>query len=315
MFKVVQIRKQDLLNGPVFRSLLLFSLPMALGNLLQQSYNIADTWIVGRWIGPDALAAVGSAFALMTFLTSIQIGLCMGSSVVFSMAYGASDQNRLKEAFCASAFITGFASLVLCAGSYGLIDSIYTWLNIPKVVDQIFLQYMKIILAGIPAVGIYNYFSSCQKARGDSFSPVLFLALSVALNIALDFWMITGLYLQAAGAALATLISQWISALGMMVYSLSHDLDLRKALAHFRCQRSSLKEVLSYSLLTCLQQSVMNLGILIVQGIVNRFGAIVMAAFAAAKKLMLLPIGRPRNTEMPFQPLLLKITEPAKKTE
>lgn len=285
MSKLVQIKKQDLLNGPVFRSLLLFSLPMALGNLLQQSYNIADTWIVGRWIGPEALAAVGSAFALMTFLTSIQIGLCMGSSVVFSMAYGAQDKNRLKEAFCASVLITGMVSLFLCAGSYFLLQPICRWLNIPYGVDQLFLQYMKIILAGIPAVGLYNFFACAQKARGDSSSPVLFLALSVVLNIGLDFWMITALGWQVQGAALATLISQWISGIGMMVYALGHDSDLKQVFVHFYCTASSLKEVLSYSFLTCLQQSVMNLGILIVQGIVNRFGAVTMAAFAAANKI------------------------------
>lgn len=278
-------QNQSLLQGPVFQSLLLFALPMAAGNLLQQSYNIADTWIVGRWIGPDALAAVGSAFALMTFLTSVQIGLCMGSSVVFSMAYGAQDEKRLKQSFCASAILVSAVSLVLCLLSYLACPFLGVWLNIPEEVSVLFSEYMWVVLAGIPAVGLYNFFASCQKARGDSVSPVLFLGVSVVLNIILDFWMIAGLGWQAAGAALATCISQWISGLGMMLYALYREPLLQKAFRQFSLSAESVQEVLTYSLLTCLQQSVMNLGILIVQGIVNRFGAVVMAAFAAANKI------------------------------
>ena len=111
------MEQRDLTQGPVFKTMCVFALPMILGNILQQCYNVVDTWVVGRFIGAEALAAVGSAFALMTFLTSIILGLCMGSGIVFSVCFGKKDEEGLKNSLCASFFLTAAISGLLTAAS------------------------------------------------------------------------------------------------------------------------------------------------------------------------------------------------------
>ena len=200
--------KRDLTQGSIPRGLLGFALPLILGNLLQQLYNLADTWVVGRFIGEGALAAVGSSYTLMTFLTSILLGLCMGSSVYFSIQYGRQDPDRLRN---------------------GIFQSV--------------------------------------------------------LNIGLDILFVVPLGMGVRGAAMATVIAQFVAGLGLFLYTWFAFPALRVQKRHRYWDRAALKNLLNLSLFTCLQQSVMNFGILMVQGLVNSFGTAVMAAFAVAVKI------------------------------
>ena len=275
---------RDLTRGPVMRSMLLFALPMVLGNLLQQCYNIADTLIVGRFLGKNALAAVGSSFTLMTFLTSILLGLCMGSGALFSIRCGQRNEDGLRESLRASFVLITGATLLLSVAAFAALDLIRVFLRVPEEVWGPMRDYLAVIFTGIAATFLYNYFASFLRAMGNSVVPLIFLAVSAVLNIALDLWFVLGLKRGVTGAAEATVIAQYVSGGGIAVYAWVRYPQV-KCLRSLRVRRGCVGEVASFSILTCVQQSVMNLGILMVQGLVNSFGATVMAAFAAAVKI------------------------------
>ena len=271
--------------GGITSTLLRFTLPMMLGSLMQQCYNIADTLIVGRCIGPEALAAVGSAYALMVFLTSVLLGLAMGSGTVFSLQFGAGNFRGLRRSIYVSLVLIGCVTAVLTAAAFLLIDPILRLLQVPSEIYPMLRIYLLIIFGGIPLTFLYNFYAALLRAVGDSVTPLWFLGISVVLNIGLDLLFILVFDMGVGGAALATVMAQGVSAIGLMLYVLGRrpELRLRKEDMHF--DRVSVKEIVSFSSLTCVQQSVMNFGILMVQGLVNSFGTAVMAAFAAAVKI------------------------------
>ncbi len=244
-----------------------------------------DTWVVGRYAGSDALAAVGAAFALMTFLTSALLGLCMGSGVVFSLCFGRRDEEGLEKSLCASFLLVMVMAALLTVLSLLGVDGIMVWMHIPREIEGITREYMVLIFWGIPAVALYNFFGAYLKAIGNSVAPLVFLGISTVLNIGLDILFVAVWQRGTAGAAAATIIAQYISGLGIGIYVFATGKAMRKAFSRFRISRASLREIAGYSVLTCMQQSVMNLGILMVQGLVNSFGTTVMAAFAAAVKV------------------------------
>ena len=277
--------KTDLTHGPVMKTMLRFAVPMILGNLMQQCYNIADTLIVGQFLGAGALAAVGSAFSLMTFLTSILLGLAMGSGTVFSMRFGQKDELGLKEGILASFTLLGAVTVVLNVAVFLGIDWIIRVLQTPADLVGLMREYLIVIFAGLVGIFLYNFFASLLRSIGNSVVPLLFLAVSAVLNIVLDLWFVAGLNRGVAGAAEATVISQYVSGIGIAVYTWVKCPELIRKDKAVRLRWSRVREITSYSALTCLQQSIMNLGILAVQGLVNSFGTTVMAAFAAAVKI------------------------------
>ena len=276
---------RDLTRGPISRSLILFALPMMAGNLLQQFYNIADTLIVGRALGAGALAAVGSAYTLMTFLTSVFLGLSMGAGALFSIYQGRGDQPALRAGIAHALVLILSVTLVINAAVYAFLPQILAFLRVPAEVWDGMQTYLLIIFAGLLATSIYNYLSCLLRALGNSTVPLLFLAISALLNMALDLLFVLGLHWGIAGAAWATVIAQYISAAGLSLYVLAKCKEWLPKRADFRYNRGVMREILSLSWLTCAQQSVMNFGILMVQGLVNSFGETVMAAFAAAVKI------------------------------
>ena len=276
---------RDLTKGSVIKSMLMFAVPMILGDLLQQCYNIADTLIVGKFLGRDSLAAVGSSFTLMTFLTSIILGLCMGSGALFSMRFGEHDEKALSENLCASFFFIAFVTVLLNASAFVCLDELRSFLRVPTEIWSDMRVYLFVIFMGIPAVFLYNYFASFLRAIGNSVIPLFFLAASAVLNIILDLWFVIGLNRGVAGAADATVIAQYFSGIGISIYTLLRLPQARSVWNIRYLKRKRVREIISFSTLTFVQQSVMNLGILMVQGLVNSFGPVVMAAFAAAVKI------------------------------
>ena len=277
--------ENELTKGPVMRTMLRFAIPMILGDLLQQCYNIADTLIVGRFLGADALAAVGSAFSLMTFLTSILLGLAMGSGTVFSIRFGEKDERGLKEGILASFSLLGIVTVILNILIFAGIDCIIWFLRTPGELISLMKDYLIVIFAGLAGIFLYNFFASLLRSLGNSVVPLAFLAVSALLNIALDLWFVAGLERGVAGAAEATVISQYVSGIGITIYTIVKFPHLLRRDPDVRLRLSRVKEITSFSGLTCLQQSIMNLGILAVQGLVNSFGTTIMAAFAAAVKI------------------------------
>ena len=283
--ETVILAQIDLTTGSIPKTLLRFAFPMICGNLLQQLYNVADTLIVGRFLGSDALGAVGSSYTLMTFLTSILLGLCMGSGALFSVCWGQRDLARLRRQTHAAFVLIAVCTVVLNAAAFLLLDAMKTLLSVPAEVWPLMRSYLFVIFLGIGGTFLYNYYASLLRAVGNSLVPLLFLAASAVLNIALDLVFVLVCRWGVEGAAAATVLAQWLSGIGTAVYTLVRCPELRARREERRITGSMLRELLSASVLTCLQQSVMNLGILMVQGRINSFGPVIMAAFAAAVKI------------------------------
>lgn len=276
---------QDLTSGNITKSLWRFAFPMMVGNLLQQLYNIVDTLIVGQFLGKDALAAVGSSYSLMTFLTSILLGLCMGSGVAFSICFGKKEEERLKSSIFMSFVLIGGVTVVIMAAVFAGIDGILTLLQVPAGIYGLMREYLWVIFWGIGASFLYNYFASLLRAIGNSVIPLLFLGVSTLLNIGLDLVFILLLHRGVRGAAEATVLAQYAAGIGIFVFAVLCVPKLRIRREHMKWRPEILGEIVQLSFLTCVQQSVMNFGILMIQGLVNSFGAVIMAAFSVAVKI------------------------------
>lgn len=275
----------DLTEGSITRTMLAFAVPMIIGNLLQQLYNVADTLIVGQFLGANALAAVGSAYTLMIFLTSVLLGLCMGSGAVFSHRYGAKQTEVLKKSVYVSFVWISVTTLLLNVAVFVFIHPIISILQVPTELYSLMYDYLRVIFWGIGFTFLYNFYASLLRAIGNSIVPLWFLAVAVLLNIILDFLFILFFNWGVEGAGWATVISQAVSAIGLCFYTFLKFPELRIGRKDMRMEWKTVREIASYSALTCAQQSVMNFGILMVQGLINSFGTTVMAAFAAAVKI------------------------------
>ena len=255
------------------------------GALLQQLYNVVDTLIVSHFIGAGALAAVGSSYTLMVFLTSVVLGLCMGSGVIFSIYFGAREPDALRRGiFNAFLFIAAvsFAIFLLAAGN---LDRILTLLHIPADIRADTRDYLRIIFWGIGFTFLYNFFAAALRSIGNSAVPLAALAVAAAANVALDLLFVLPFGMGVAGAALATVLAQALSALIVTVYSLLRVPAFRLERADLRLDGRLMVRIMKCSVLSSIQQSVMNFGILMIQGLVNSFGVAVMAAFAAGVKI------------------------------
>ena len=186
--KVREPMQMDLTRGGITRPMLLFAGPMIAGNLLQQCYNIADTLIVGRALGASALASVGFSFTLMTFLTSVLLGLCMGSGALWSMLYGAEREEELKRCLFASFVFIGAVAVLLNVGVLALLEPVMTLLRIPAGAWDETRAYLRVVLLGVCFTFLYNYFACLLRSVGNSVAPLAFLAVSTVLNIGLDLW-------------------------------------------------------------------------------------------------------------------------------
>lgn len=304
--------KKDLTQGSVTKTLLLFAGPMILGNLLQQCYNIADTLIVGHFLGAEALAAVGSAYTLMTFLTSILIGLCMGSGTVFSLYFGKKETERMKRSMHVAFLFIGAVTVGMNLLVILLQRPILRLLQVPDELFDMMNEYVGMIFLGIFFVFLYNYFSFLLRALGNSVTPLWLLGVAAGMNIVLDILFVAVWNRGIRGAAEATVIAQIFSGVGIGVYTWLKEPGLRPDVSWRLRSRDTgknagqpgmlgqsgmlgqpgmlgqsgmLAEILRFSLASCIQQSIMNFGILMIQGLVNSFGTQVMAAFAAAVKI------------------------------
>lgn len=273
----------NLTEGKIFNKLMLFALPMIAGNLLQQIYNIVDTIVVGRFVSADALAAVGSSYTLMIFITSIIIGLCMGSGALFSKSYGANKINQMKQDIYLSFIFISTITIIIYIIIYLNIDNILKILSIPGEIYDLTKNYLLIIFIGIAFTYFYNFFAYTLRSIGNSFIPLVFLAISAIINIILDLYFVISLNYGVEGTAMATVIAQAIAAIGITTYSLLKHKNL--FITDHKLVYNQLKYIIKNDFFTALQQSIMNLGILMIQGLVNSFGTTIMAAFAVAVKI------------------------------
>lgn len=277
--------QHDLTRGSITGGLIRFCLPLIAGNLLQQMYNVVDTWVVGRFLGQEALAAVGSAFSLLVLLTSVILGLCMGAGVVFSQLWGAGNREGMRRAMGSALLLTASACILLTLASCLLLPQILRWMNIPTEVAPGLSTYLQIVLPGMLAAFLYNYMAAALRSVGNSVVPLIFLAVSTIVNMALDIVLVAGVGTGIAGAAWATLIAQVLAAVGITGYALIRMRPLLPSRRHLRPDAAMIRRIAAVSALTSLQQSIMNFGILMIQSLVNSFGVTTMAAFAAGVKI------------------------------
>lgn len=205
----------DLTNGSEMKSMILFALPLIAGNLFQQLYNLVDTIIVGKFIGADALAAVGSSYMTMNFLTSIIIGLCMGSGIVFSYFYGSGAEEKLSQSLFQSFLFVTAVTIVINGLSLLFIEQILRLLNIEDSIFAMTKSYLFIVIAGMGFVFLYNYFASVLRSIGNSFIPLVFLIIASLINIVLDYVLVVPCGMGVAGAAYATVAAEQFPRAGL----------------------------------------------------------------------------------------------------
>ena len=209
---------KDMTTGKPLAIILLFSIPVLLGNLFQQLYNMVDTVIVGRYLGEEALAAVGSTGSLMFLVLGFANGMAQGFGVMVSHAFGAKDFRLLKHYTALSLVLTAVISAVLTVPTVAASRLLLAWMHTPENIMNMADAYIRVIFAGIILTMAYNVLSGILRGIGDSRTPLYFLMLSSVLNIALDLFFIVVVPLGTAGAALATVIAQGISAVLCLIY-------------------------------------------------------------------------------------------------
>lgn len=271
--------------GNPLKIILLFSIPVLLGNLFQQFYNMVDTVIVGQYLGEDALAAVGSTGCLMFLVLGFANGIAQGFGVMVSHAFGAKDMKLLRHYVALSLILTLIVSVILTVPTIAASRQLLLWLNTPENILSLADSYIRIIFAGIFCTMAYNVAAGILRGIGDSRTPLYFLILSSGLNIALDIFLIVAVKLGTAGAAYATVISQGTAAiLCFAVMFKKHDI-LRTHREDYYWDTDTVKRLLSVGIPMALNYSITAIGTMVIQSAVNVFGSSVMAAFTAASKV------------------------------
>ncbi|NLI89333.1 MAG: MATE family efflux transporter [Epulopiscium sp.] len=275
----------DMTKGNPTKVILRFALPMLIGNLFQQLYNIVDSVVVGRFIGKDALAAVGSAFMLMNFFSFVIIGLCMGASVVFSLFFGEKDYSKLRKSiFMSFAMIASF-TIVLSIFTTLFTKEMLILINTPQNILVDSQNYLQIIFAGFIFVFLFNGSSALLRSIGDSRTPLIFLILAASLNIVLDLFFVLVLNIGVQGVAIATVLAQALASVLCLIYAFIKIPFIRITKEDMVFDKDISSMITKYGFLTAIQQSIMTFGMVCVQGLVNTFGANTIAAFAAAGKI------------------------------
>ena len=275
----------DMTSGSIWKLLITFALPLAAGLLFQQLYNTVDTIVVGKFVGKEALAAVGSTSSIINMLVGLCSGLSMGASVVISQSYGAKDYVRLHDAVHTTILVTIIMSVIATGVGMAIVDPMLTMMSTPDDVFGAAHDYLTIYFAGISGLFIYNMGSAILRAVGDSRRPLYFLIFSAVLNVILDLVFVIVFKMDIAGAAYATIISQFLSA-ALVLFVLTRSAGPYAIHWGHLCIRGSiLKQVLSIGLPSGVQQGLTSFSNVFVQSYVNAFGSDCMAGWSSYNKL------------------------------
>jgi putative MATE family efflux protein len=275
----------DMTKGNPSRIIMKFFIPLFIGDLLQQFYGIIDAIVIGKFVGTDAFAAVGSSGAVIVFITSILIGLAMGASAIFSQLYGGRQYDELKQTISTALIFLFSISVLITIVTSVFLPQIINLYQMPKETAAYAADYLKYVFYGFIFVGMYNAFAFLLRAFGDSKTPLYFLIISCISNLILDLLFIVVLHMGTAGAAIATLLTQAFAAIGCGIYTIKRMQFLNFQWKDFRFSASVFNKIAAFSVLTALQQSISSFGMMLIQGLVNTFGSTVMAAFAACSKI------------------------------
>ena len=277
---------KDMTTGNPVKLILLFSIPLLIGNIFQQFYSMVDTIIVGRFIGVDALAAVGSTGSMSFLINGFVVGLTSGFAVLVSQKFGAKDEEGLKKAVASALVLSLIATGIVTLVSVLLAKPMLHLMNTPDNIIDDANAYIIIIYAGTIATVVYNIIAGILRALGDSKTPLYFLIVASILNIVLDIVFIVNFSMGVAGAAWATIISQGVSGLLCIVYTYKKYKILRLKKEDFKVKSRVYKKHLKIGIPMALQFSITAIGIMTVQGALNVFGSSAIAAYTAASKVL-----------------------------
>lgn len=276
---------RDMTSGNPLKLIVLFSLPMLLGNVFQQFYSMADTFIVSQTLGMDALAAVGSVGSIMFLILGLAIGLTAGLAVITAQRFGKKDELALRRSLGVSLIIVTIISIILTiAATLNTRNILELMQTPPEIIDDAY-DYLVIIFAGIGATVMFNYLSNILRAIGDSRTPLLFLIVTSVLNVVLDYAFILGLNMNVAGAGYATVISQLIASILCLIYIKKRVRILRIKKSDWTTDWLEYKEHLRIGLPYGFQYSIIAIGSVAIQITLNQLGALSVAAYTASIKI------------------------------
>lgn len=276
---------KDMTIGSPTKLLLQFSVPLLIGNIFQQLYNMVDAIVVGNYEGAEALAAVGTTGPINFLIFSLALGLATGISIITSQYFGAKDEENIKKSFATGAYVIIISSVIMGVVGFFTSQPILELLNTPdNIIDQSVI-YLKICCIGIVGIGAFNWISTIFRALGDSITPLIFLIVACVLNIILDLLFVIVLHMGVAGVAWATIISQIVAALGCILYGIKKVKLLRIPINEFRPDKRIVKKCLALGIPVAFQNSFVSLSTMALQGVINSYGDTVMASATAATRI------------------------------
>ena len=275
----------NMTEGNPLSLIIAFAIPLLLGNIFQQLYNLVDSTVVGRYVGYDALAAVGAPGTIIMLTMSLSYGLTNGAGIIISQCFGAQSFDKLRSAIGSLVCIIGCLGVVLMAIGISAAPFLLRLVNTPEEILPNAVLYMRVVLMGIPFTMAYNGSSAVLRNMGDSKTPLLMLILASLINIALDLLFVVVFNLSVVGVALATMIAQGISALSCILYMRKNKEVLKLNGLRIRVNREDAFQIFKTGIPTALQSSMISIGNLSVQRLINSFGTQTMAAYTASTKI------------------------------
>lgn len=276
---------KDMTVGNPTKLLLTFMLPLVLGNLFQQLYNMVDSIIVGQYVGADALAAVGATGSLNFLFFSLCSGMANGIGVVVAHHFGAGEGDNVKKDIANAVYIMLVTSIAMAFLGFTLSRPILTLLNTPENILDDSVLYMKIICMGVLAIALYNCIAAILRAVGDSKTPLYFLVVSSVLNIVLDLLFVRGFSMGVAGAGIATVISQFLSGMGSLIFAIAKNPYFKIEKSHMKADGRIIESCVRIGVPLSFQSSLIALSCVVLQSVVNTFGSVVVAAFTATSRI------------------------------
>ncbi len=279
------IKTRDMTTGSEARHLIRFALPLLAGNLLQQTYNAADTMIVGKFLGDDALAAVGATGSITYFFYTLCIGLSIGSGVLAAQLFGAGKLEKLRRSIVSSGAVTAIFGIAVSVISVLAARPVLQFLNVPGDLLGRSVTYMRIACSGTICVAAYNWINAIMRALGNTTVPLIFLGISTLLNIGLDLLFVMCFKFGVGGAAAATILAQGLSAAGCIIYCFGSNKSIRPRGEEFRPDKSLMKKCMAMGIPIAIQNGLVSISMIALQRVTNSFGNTVMASYTVSMRI------------------------------
>lgn len=281
----MKAKTMNMTEGSPVKLLIIFAIPMLIGNLFQQLYNLVDSMVVGRYVGAEALAAVGATGSVSFMFFALCNGLGSGGGIITAKQFGAGNEEEIKKAIVNSGYILFAGSFVVGLIAFLLAGPLLRFMATPENIIQDAMLYMRMQCLGLPLVALYNHSSSMLRALGDSKSPLYFLIFACLLNVGLDVWFVYGFNMGVFGAALATIISQLTAGISCLFYAIKSNPYFKMEKCHFKVEKGIIWETVRLGVPLSLQFSLVAISCMALQRVVNSYGSVVVAAFTAADRV------------------------------